>query len=87
MVGLEPESISDEYFVPYFTVMRIWNEDSNRNNEDDSVGKSDYWKHIWEEVVLDYFKVFMKKVEYPFISNDISEKLKRIMTIDILVKH
>ena len=41
MVGLKPKSISDEYFVPYSTVMRIWNEDSNRDNEDNSAGESD----------------------------------------------
>ena len=41
MVGLKPKSISDEYFVPYSTVMRIW-------NEDDSAGESDYWKHVCE---------------------------------------
>ena len=41
MIALKPKSIFDEYFVPYSTVMRIWNEDTNLDNEDDSAGESD----------------------------------------------
>ena len=69
-----PKSISDEYFVPYSTVIRIWKEDLNLADEDDPARDSDYWKHVWKQPVLDYIQLFLKKIEHPFISNDISEK-------------
>ena len=83
VVGIKPKSISDEYFVPYSTVVKIWNLDSNRDNEDDSAGESYYWKYVWEELVLDYIQAFLRKVEYIFTSNDISEKIKEDLDIEI----
>ena len=53
-VGLKPTSISNEYLVPYSTVIRIWNDDMNQAYSDNPKGDSSYWTHIQEGFVLDY---------------------------------
>ena len=81
-VGLKPTFISKEYFVPYSTVIRIWNDDMNQTYLDNQKGDSSYWKHIWEGFVLDYIQLLLKNVENPFIASDISEKIKEDVGID-----
>ena len=45
------------------------------------------WKHVWEEVVLDYIQLFVKQVEYPFIIKDIWTKINDDLGISIDKKY